>query len=178
MAELRGRRELFAREYLARNLHGANAALAAGYSADRARVTASELLAEPEVQDRIAELATARNQRLEIKADEVLLELRRMLHADVSLLYDENGNIKPIADIPIDLRRTIASVEVDELWAGRGEDRQQIGVTKKVKFWSKEKAAELLGKHLKLWLDRLELTPGGDFIEALRAARNRTDPLV
>lgn len=164
MAELQGKRELFAREYLARNLCAKDAAEAAGYSRDRAVVTGCELLATPEVQDRIAELAAARNQRLEITADEVLLELRRMLTADVALLTDEKGCVKAVDDIPLDLRRTIASIDVEEIWEGRGEDREQVGVLKKVRFWNKEKAAELLGKHLKLFTEKHEVEHSGAVI--------------
>lgn len=164
MAEIQGKRELFAREYLSRNLCAKAAAEAAGYSRDRAAITGCELLAKPEVQDRIAELAAARNQRLEISADEVLLELRRMLTADVALLVDEDGCVKAVDDIPLDLRRTIAAIDVEELWEGRGEDRRQVGLVKKVKFWNKERAAELLGKHLKLFTEKHEVEHSGGVI--------------
>jgi len=155
MAELKRRRELFAREYL-KDLHGTKAALRAGYSAASAHTEASQLLAIPEVQERIAELALARNEKLEVEARDVVLELVRMLNSDPALVCNEDGTVKSIHDIPIDARRAIASFDVEELWHGRGEDRVQVGVLKKVRFWNKDRAAELLGRHLRLFVDRIE----------------------
>src|SRR5688500_6795140 len=128
--ELNGRRELFCREYI-KDLHGTQAATRAGYSPDRAAQTASELLALEEVQDRLADLAAARNERLDIDADTVLTECLRLLSADLAVMFKEDGSLKPVHEVPIDTRRAIASFEVDELW-GRAENglRTQIGVTK------------------------------------------------
>jgi hypothetical protein len=85
--ELKGRRELFCREYL-KDLHGTNSGYALPES--DARTYASKLLAEQEITDRIAELAQARNQKLEISAEVVLIELLRMLTSDAALAYNEN----------------------------------------------------------------------------------------
>jgi len=168
--ELKGRRELFCREYIARNLHGTNAATAAGYSAERAATTASELLAEPEIQNRIAALAAGRNKKLEIDAGEVLLELLRMLRADPLNYVDEVGCVKSLHEIPLDARRAIASFEVEEM--------PTLGATKtKVKFWNKEKAAELIGRHLSIFNDKLKLE-GGDVAALISAARDRSSSLV
>jgi len=165
--ELKGRRELFCREYPARNLNGTAAAIAAGYSVERARITASELLAEPEIQDRIAELCEARNQKLEVDAETIIIELLRMLTADVALALDDNGAVKNIHDIPIDLRRTIASFEIDTIGSAQTVTRT------KVRFWSKEKAAELLGKHLTLFKDVLQVEGLDALAQKIHEARKR-----
>lgn len=180
--ELKGRRELFAREYLI-DLNGTQAALRAGYSPASARTEASQLLAHAEVQERIAELAAARNEKLEIKAEDVLRELHRMLVADVATAIDEaTGALKPIHEIPIDLRRTIASVDVEEMyeWIGERPNREkvEVGRVKKIKFWSKERAAEMLGKHLALFIERLKVEGLEGLADALSAGRARTQSLV
>lgn len=171
---INGKRELFAHEYL-KDLHGTNAAIRAGYSKDSARTQASQLLADPDVQDLIARLSAERNQELKINARDVLLELHRMLTADVSQAFDVDGSLLPIHDIPLDLRRTISSFEVEEVWSGRGADREQTGILRKVKFWSKEKGAELLGRHLALFNDKLDLNVSGDLAERIVKGRQRTD---
>lgn len=175
--ELKGRRELFCREYL-KDLNGTQAALRAGFAKSDARTYASTLLAEPEIQDRVAELAAARNQKLEIDAATVLLELHRMLTADVALAFNEDGSLKSIHDIPIDLRRTIAGFENEELFEIMGErgnrEKVQVGTLRKVKFWSKEKAAEMLGRHLALFKDVLKLDGLDELEKAMDAARGRT----
>jgi len=169
---IKGKRELFAHEYI-KDLHGTNAAIRAGYAATSARTTASQLLASEDVQTLVAKLAAERNEELKISARDVLLELHRMLTADVSLAFGEDGNLLPIHDIPLDLRRVISSIEVEEVWEGRGEDRVQTGVLRKVKFWSKEKGAELLGRHLALFNDKLDLNVKGDLTERILASRKR-----
>lgn len=170
---LNGKRELFAHEYI-KDLHGTNAALRAGYSKDSARTQASQLLADPEVQELVAKLAAERNQTLKIEARDVLLELHRMLTADVSLAFAPDGSLLPIHEIPLDLRRVISSIEVEEVWEGRGDERTQTGVLKKVKFWSKEKGAELLGRHLALFNDKLDLNVKGDLASRIVQGRRRT----
>ena len=155
--ELKGKREVFCREYLAKKLNGTKAALAAGYSPDSARTIASQLLADPEIQDRIAELAEERNEELKIEARDVLLELQRLAMQDPVALVDENEVPHKLSDLPIDLRRTIASVEIEELYSGRGEERSNIGRLHKIKFWNKNQALESLGRHLALFKDSLDL---------------------
>lgn len=185
--ELKGKRELFAREYL-KDLHGTNAALRAGYSPDSARTIASQLLAEPEVQARVAELSAARNAKLDLEARDILVELLRMLTTDIALALNADGSVKEIADIPIDLRRAIASIEIEEKYERDllkpGEelvedpprDKLVTVRVKKIKFWSKEKAAELLGRHLVLFKDQLKVEGLGDVVDKILAARDRSSP--
>jgi len=170
--ELKGKRELFCREYLAKNLHGTNAALAAGYSLGSARTHASQLLAQADIQERIADLAAERNEELKIEAREVLVELRRLAMADPAALIDENEVPHKLNDIPIDLRRTIASVEIEELFEGRGEAREHVGRLHKIKFWNKNQALDSLARHLALFKDSLGdgLT---DLAKAITEARSR-----
>jgi phage terminase small subunit len=176
--ELKGKREVFAREYL-KDLNGTQAAIRAGYSQTSARTEASQLLAREEVQERVAELAAARNKKFEVEAIDVLLELHRILTADISLAIDQDtGKLKDVHDIPIDVRRAISSIENEEIFEGSGKDRVWTGYLKKVKFWSKEKSAELLGRHLALFKDSLKLEATGELAAALSGARTRSQSLV
>lgn len=143
--ELKGRRELFCREYL-KDLNGAQSAIRAGYSRDNARQQAHELLNEAEVQDRVAELAAARNEKFEIQAVDVLRELHRIASIDPLPVVDDDGVVKSLADIPVDLRRAIQSIEVDTIGSG-------VVQRTKVKFWNKNDALNSLGRHLALFKD-------------------------
>jgi phage terminase small subunit len=152
---LTGRRDLFAREYL-KDLNGTQAAIRAGYAPAGAHVEGSRLLADEEVQAHIAGLAAARNTELKIEAREVLEELLRLAMQDIAPAFNDDGTLKQIHEIPADIRRAIAGVEVEELFEGRGQDREQVGVLKKVKFWNKNQALEALGRHLALFKDVIE----------------------
>jgi hypothetical protein len=47
----------------------------------------------------------------------------------------------------------VASIEVDELFDGKGKGRKFIGYTKKVKFWDKNSGIEKAMKHLGLFAE-------------------------
>lgn len=165
---------LFALEYLLdlnatrayRKVYGAkndNVAAAAG-----ARLLRNVKVA-PYIQ-RALEKATS---AAEVTVERVLAEIKRMAWVDIGEAYDEHGMFKPLKEMPEDVRRAIVSIEVDELWEGSGEDRVQIGITRKVKFADKKGSNELLGKYLKMFVERMEHSGSvtiEDFLSASRTA--------
>lgn len=146
------KRETFVKEYLV-DLNATQAAIRAGYSKKTAGAAGGRLLQDATILAQINLAKTERAERVEVTADLVLAELLKIARVDLSQMYTERGELKNIHDIPEDVRRAIAGIEVDELWEGRGRDAQQIGLTKKVKLWDKPRALELLGKHLKLFTE-------------------------
>jgi phage terminase small subunit len=114
------------------------------------------------VRKAVDEALARRAARVEVKADDVLRELLTLAKADLRKAFDEHGHLRPVQDWPDDVAAFISSVDVEELWEGRGEDREQVGVVKKIKLWSKPHALELLAKHLGLLIERRRLeTPDG-----------------
>jgi phage terminase small subunit len=174
MSQLEPKQEMFCREYII-DLNATQAAIRAGYSEHTARQIASELLSKPHVQAEIQRLADKRAAKLDLKAEDVLREVMRLAMVDISEAFNEDGSLKPIKEIPVEVRRAIASVEVDELFEGHGDDREQVGYTRKVKFWDKVKTLQLLGQHLKLFSDRLDLTSDGKPI-AIQVVTNVPQP--
>jgi len=165
--------DAFCREYL-KDLCGQDAAIRAGYSEKSAKTQASMLLAEDHIQARIAELNRDRLARVQVESDTVLRELLRIATSDIGEAFKDDGSLKPLKDIPTDVRRAIQSIEIDELFDGFGQDRYQIGLTKKLKFWDKTKALEMLGKHLKLFTEKLEVS-GTVTLEALVVASQKKE---
>lgn len=147
----------FIREYTI-DLNATQAAIRAGYSEKTARQAGAENLSKPDIQAELTKLMEARAQRVEIDADTVLRELLRLARVDLCEAFNDDGSLKPVRDMPEDVRRAISGVDVFEEFQGRGEDREMIGYTKKLRFWDKTKALEMLGRHLKLFSDKLELT--------------------
>lgn len=93
------------------------------------------------------------NARNEWAREAVLLELRRIGHADIRKLYDDDGNLKDPSEWPTEVAKFVSSIEVNELFEGSGKDREHVGYIKKVKLWNKEKALELLGKNIKMFTE-------------------------
>jgi len=155
--KLKYEHELFCQRYIV-DFNGSKAykSVYPNVTDESARACASELLTNVNVKRRIDQLMESRIAAVRITADRVLHEFERLAMVDPLEAYTPEGQLKPMHEIPEDLRRAISSIEVDELFEGRGSDRTQVGYTKKLKFWPKEKALEALGKYLKMFVDRLE----------------------
>lgn len=90
-------------------------------------------------------------------AQRVLLELKQLSFADRRQLFNEDGSIKDISEIPDDLAAAIAGIDIEE--CVEDDDGNVIkGRVRKMKLADKLKSIELLGKHLKMFTDKHEVT--------------------
>lgn len=154
------RHQQFVDEYLI-DLNGTQAAIRAGYSARTAQKQAYQLLARPDVQTAVSAAQASRSARTKVTADVVLEHLDAARTADLADLYDDDGNLKPIKDWPLIWRQgLVAGLEVEELFEGRGEDREHIGRLRKVKLADRTKIIELVGKHVGVQAFREQLGIG------------------
>lgn len=145
-----------------------DAAKKAGYSAKSASQLGYQLLQIPSVSTAIEKKFQMQARRLDLSADRVLQEIMRVALADISQAYDEEGNLKPVHEIPEDVRRAIVGIETETLPAlqentpleGEEQVREEVLIpsVKKVKFADKNRALELLAKHLKLLTEKVEHT--------------------
>lgn len=140
---------------------------AAGFRCSNASLAsaASALEGKLEVSQEIARRLAKVQERTGITAERILTELMRLATADVSQAYDTEGNLRPLSEIPEDVRRCIASIDVEMRAPGLRLDTngsvtapEAATVVKKVRFWSKDRSLEMLGKHLKLFTEKHELT--------------------
>lgn len=166
------KRDLFVREYLI-DLNATQAAIRAGFSAKTAGSAGQRLLKRVDISAQIKNVSRQRAARVEVTADTVLRELLNIARVDLSQCYTATGELKSIHEIPEDVRRAIAGIEVDEIMEGRGVDAVKVGETKKLKFWDKPRALELLGKHLKLFVDVHEHHGLERLVDEHRAAEAR-----
>jgi phage terminase small subunit len=151
--------ERFVEEYII-DLNAKQAYIRAGYgvtSGHSAESGASELLRNPEIAVAIEKAKARRSARTDIKADRVLQELARLGMSDARKLFNDDGSLKPVKEWDDDTAAAVASVEVFEEYHGKGEDKVLVGYTKKVKLWDKNSALEKIGRHLGMYLDRLEV---------------------
>ena len=143
----------FQRRFVAEYTRSYNAAKAvelAGGSSKSAMSTGYALLKKKHIQEAIRGELEKLSEPARLTAERVLHELIRISFYDPKDMYEDNGNLKNVPDMDEDVRRVIASVEVDELFEGRGKNRTQVGFTKKVKMQNKIDALSILAKHLKL----------------------------
>lgn len=148
--------EAFCLEYI-KDENGARAARAVGYAEVGASVEACRLLAKPKVKARLEELRAQRNARVLLEGDEILLGIKHLATSDIRRLFNpETGCLLPMNDWPDDVAVCVSSIEVEELFAGRGVDRHLIGHVKKLKLWDKPKSQENLGRNKGLFKDGVE----------------------
>jgi phage terminase small subunit len=147
---------LFAHEYVI-DLNGSRAAIAAGYSENGAHVSASRLLRNAKVSKLIEQITAERAKKLGLTAESVLSELGRMAFSNMLDYVTVQGG-----DAYVDLSKltreqaaAIQEITVDEYTEGRGEQARQVK-RPRFKLADKRGSLELLGKHLKLFTDKVE----------------------
>lgn len=124
---------------------------------ETANAASSRMLRNVKVQEYISEKQKEIEKRTEVTQDMVIKELAKIAFLDIRKLYTENGQLKNVADIDSDTAGAISSLETLEEYEGYGDDREKIGDTQKVKLLDKTKALELLGRHLGIFNDKMDV---------------------
>lgn len=150
MAKLTEKQQRFVDEYLI-DLNATQAAIRAGYSAKNADKIGSELLGKTRVAEAISEKMADRSKRTGVNQDRVVLELAKIAFVNAADVIDpESATIKEGATS--DDTAAIQSVKVKVIPGKKGE-----GVEREIRLNDKLKALELLGKHLGMWNDKLDV---------------------
>lgn len=119
--------------------NGKRAAIKAGFAPRSAEVTASRLLRN----DKVARAVQAGLQKV---TDDAMVSRERVLRALLNIaeldpldVFNHDGTLKDLKDIPTKARLAISAVETDDLNAS----------LKKIRFWSKTDALGILAKTVK-----------------------------
>ena len=158
---LNDRQRLFVDEYLI-DLNATRAAIRAGYSPKSATTDGPRLLENAGIRACIDKKLAERSRRTGVNADRVVLELARIAFADITRVAGSDGQIMP--DAQEDDRAAIASIKVRKM-ADSSEERE-------ARMYDKNRALELLGKHLGLYQDRVAVT--GDLPRIIDDVANDT----
>lgn len=140
------RHETFCQEYLI-DLNATQAYIRAGYKPKNAGNCASVLLDNPKIRARIDELMARRSMRTGVTQDQVIRELARIAFLDPAKLANMDDASLNL-DAGADDRAAIAAVKVKS-----GVDFTE----REIKFADKIKALELLGKHMGMFTENINL---------------------
>lgn len=169
MAKLTNKQKAFVEEYMI-DLNATQAAIRAGYSEKTANRIATENLSKPDIQEYLQKRMKEREIRTEITQDFVLRELFAIAQADGSDFAKviEKTAMQPILDAEgnqIDEKEVkYKDVELeltDNLPAAKKKAISSIKQTKfgiEVSSYDRVKALELIGKHLGMFIDKVEST--------------------
>lgn len=144
------KQDRFVKEYLI-DLNATQAAIRAGYSPKTANEQGARLLANVSVQEAIAKAMAERSKRTGISQDRVIQELARIAFVNPQNVIDsEDASVRE--DATEDDLACIQSVKVKTMSGEKGSS-----VEREIKLNDKMKALELLGKHLGMFKDKVEL---------------------
>lgn len=129
MSTLTSKQQLFCEEYLI-DLNATQAAIRAGYTEKSARVTACKMLTNANIESKISELMSARSELTGLNAQWVISRLKSV----------------------VDRCMTAEPVMV------RGDDGMEESGEYKFDSSGANRSLELLGKHLHLFTDKIELS--------------------
>lgn len=169
---LTAKQERFVEEYL-KDLNATQACIRAGYSAKNADKIGPELLGKTRVAAAIQIAMNKRSKKVAVTQEQVINELRRIAFGGMGKLASWNPSgvaFKDSSELDEDTLATVQEVN---------ESTNQHGGSLKIKQFDKVKALELLGRHLGMWNDKLEINEGErplkDLSDAELAEKLRSD---
>jgi phage terminase small subunit len=159
------KQQQFVLEYMGNGFNATQAAIAAGYAEKSADTQGSRLLANPKIKAVLAERTQKITAKREITAEWVLDGIAKVAAFDVRKLYNVDGSLKPITELDDETSAAVASVGTRELYA----DGKPFGVLKNIKMADRLRALELLGRYLKLFVDRVEHSADKEFVLTVKS---------
>jgi phage terminase small subunit len=96
-----------------------------------------------------------RASKLEITAEKVLAEIAKLGFSNMQNIYGEDGSLLPVPELEPDVAAALQEVTEDRL-GGSGKD-DGIVTRRKYKLSDKKSSLELLGRHLKLFTDKIDV---------------------
>lgn len=143
------KQDLFVKEYL-KDLNATQSYIRAGYKAKdekSAAVLANRLLRKVKIQEKIQKAMAEREKRTEITQDRVLREIANLAFTDrtgIVNLKKKRVIIRDFEELTPEQRACVAGVK---------ETKHGIEVS----FYNKEKALEMLGRHLGMFNDKVKI---------------------
>ena len=147
--KLTDKQKKFVEEYLI-DLNATQSAIRAGYSPKTANERGARLLANVSIQEAISKAMAERSRRTGINQDRIVQELARIAFVKITDVVDPDGEINTNASD--DDLACIESYKVEDSDSVNGSSSKR-----EVKLASKIKALELLGKHVGMWNDKIQV---------------------
>jgi len=150
VAKLTAKQQRFVEEYLV-DLNATQAAIRAGYSPQSAYSIGQENMKKPVIKNAIDKAMAERSKRTGINQDRILIELAKIGFLNpVDVINMDDATIR--GDANREDTAAIASVKVKTIPTEDGEI-----VEREVKTYDKIKALELIGKHIGMFVDKLNV---------------------
>lgn len=161
----------FLKEYL-KSGNATEAAIKAGYAPDSAAVTGARLLRKANIREAVEKTLN----KLEISAENVLAELAKLAFSNMGDYVQPNQEgtqlVPDFSKLTREQMACIQEIKVDET-GGSGDGKRERIQRTTFKLADKGLNLERLGRHLKLFTDRIEVTAADEIIRKLAEGRKR-----
>jgi len=138
------KQQRFCEEYVI-DLNATQAAIRAGYSEDTARSIGSENLSKPDIQEYILDLKQKASDVLEITHQDVLKRLKNWAESDITETIGLTAD--QLKELPLEIRQLITEYKhTRKSYVVDGSTINEDFI--QLKFVSKEKAIEMIGRHI------------------------------
>lgn len=114
-------------------------------------------------------LVEALKDREEWLKDELLQLMADIMRFDPREAYDENGNILPMNDMPEHVAKMIKKSKTVRVEHKDGPP----DVVDQLEYWDKQKAIDQLGKHLQMFIERIEVNHKMTLEESIQKSREK-----
>lgn len=155
------KKEILFVRYLAISSHKRNSAIKAGYAEKNAASTASTLLRKPNILQFLSHLEAKAADKLNLKLENVVKELAKVAFSSpLDYLVDTDEGLFELKDLEfIENPEAIAKMKFKQVKDPKSG--KQICIITEVQNHDKMKALELLGKHLAMFTDNIDLKGDG-----------------
>ena len=161
--KLSDKQRLFVAGYLI-DLNATNAAIKAGYSKKTAKDIGAENLSKPLIKAAIQAEMDKKASKFDISADAVIQEIAKLAFSNPQDYYHANGAPKEIHELTRDQAAAINTIKTNMT--------DECAVLE-LKMHDKGQNLERLGRHLKLFTDKVEVDVSESLAATLKAARER-----
>ena len=124
-------------------------------------VQADKVFNHPNVNLKIQKLQSEKEKvakkEFQIDAEYVLGRMKDIDAMDVMDILDDDLNLIPLSQWPKTWRTSISGIDLTELQNGTAEEKT-LAVIKKIKWPDKVKNLEMLGRHFKMFTDKIDIT--------------------
>ena len=115
------------------------------------------------VVQRVQEIIRTKFAESGISSQRTMIELARVAYSSAKDMFDENGDLLPVHKMSDDTAASIASIDVETRWEGKGDNAVPV-IVRKYRRADKMAALGILAKHFKIVGDE------GDGVNALASA--------
>ena len=140
---------------------------------ETARANSSRLLTKANIQEYIAIRQEEREKRTEITQDMIIKELAKIALFNIKDIYNENGTLKKVTELDDDTAKAISGVKIQQkagaMKISLSKKNDEVPIehipeqTVEFKTNDKTKALELLGKHLGMFKENVNLNQDKPF---------------